>query len=93
MLRISRAIQRNMKSNKLFRCVTGYRNNPQISILVQLAGSLAVELGLNTPVSRKSTKQLALPTHPPSCEGAAISQHHSSEEMRAYLGYFYLNSV
>ena len=80
----------------LSRCNSQYRNNPQISILIQLAGSLVVELRLNkTPYDKTTKRQQVLldSTTPPSCEGQAISQHHSPEEMRAFLGCFYLNSV
>jgi len=79
----------------LSRCNSQYRNNPQISFLIQLAGSLVAELGLNKPPTYNSTKQQqTLGTAiPPSCKGSCVSEFHSSERIRAFLGYYYLNSV
>ena len=92
---VSATFSRNLKLSRFFRCNCHFINNPQISILIQLAVSLVVELGLNKkPRPRLSRhQQLVADASTQSCEDPTACLCHSLEEMRAFLGCFHLSSM
>jgi hypothetical protein len=82
-----------LKLNRLSRCNYHFINNPQISIVIQLAISLVAELDLDKKSRPRLTRQqqVLADAATQSCEDLAAS--HSPEEMRAFLGCFYLSSM
>ena len=77
------------------RCNGQYRNNPKMTNMLQLAISLVVELELNKSPSVTDLKRKALldATEKPFCENSLNPERHTLDEMRAYMGCFYLSSV